>query len=69
MKVRDAIEMLRNYHSEDEDIIIGWWSHDQFHKYGITKKEWRQVCEELDDLTDEACKSVWNTIVYTAQRL
>ena len=53
MKVQDAILQLQEMYNPNEDIIIAWWEYEAF-SHIVTKDQWKEYVELVDDNTDWA---------------
>jgi len=51
MKVQDAIVQLQEMYEPNEDIIIAWWEYETF-SHVITRDQWKEYVELVDDNTD-----------------
>jgi hypothetical protein len=75
MKVRDAIELLENTYSPDDDIFMLTWDVDNIEgvllgRDNLTKKDWPAVIESLEqEELDNAFEEVHQTIVEIADKI
>ena len=52
MKVQEAIEMLQKFHKPNEDIVVTWFSKDEFRDGKLTDEMWEDVCNRADHKID-----------------
>lgn len=52
MKVKDAIRMLNDYYSPDDELFFAWWDKDSAESISgnpLTDLEWRDIQDYLDE--------------------
>jgi hypothetical protein len=52
MKIKDAVRMLNEYYSPEDEVAIAWWDKDSAESLvdnELTSKEWTEIIEALDN--------------------
>jgi hypothetical protein len=55
MKIKDAVRMLNEYYSPEDEVAIAWWDKDSAESLvdnELTSEEWTGIIEALDNEDD-----------------